>query len=388
MHKFFRIKSKLALASSLIFLCQFMNISAQDNLNKFIHIEWEKNSLASEYQLQISDSIKFLDILYQKKTKDALVRLEPNSRYKYGRIAAIDQYGVRGEYSEIFEIEQRIVEKKAPTPIIPLPSNYLSENHTISLALNDDKSKGWITYYKINDGKWLTYNDGIRLSQEGLNLIQYYSEDRLGNREKIKTMEYILDTQGPFIEVSFSNTYEDKDKFLFTGKKSTITLGVNDFYSGILSVKTYLRTSSEFLEVEWDPKKSIRIPENFSEKILELKVVATDRLGNVAVYSKFFKHDLAPPSLAIESTVKFDGEARQISISRLSAYDSYSGVENIFYSLNNSQLQSYQEPIVISEPGDYEIKILAVDHMGNKSAYQYERVFIPAPIVKNKSLKK
>jgi hypothetical protein len=365
-----------------------MDVFGQENMNKFIYIEWEKNSLASEYHLQISDSIKFLDILYQKKTKDSVVRLEPNPKYKYGRIAGIDQYGVRGEYSEIFEIEQRIVEKKAPTPIIPLPSNYLSENHTISLLLNDDKSKGWITYYKINDGKWLTYNDGIRLSHQGLNLIQYYSEDRLGNREKTKTMEYILDTQGPFIEVSFSNTYEDKDKFLFTGKKSSITLSVSDLYSGILSVKTYLRTSNEFFEIEWDPKKSISIPENLSEKILELKVIATDRLGNVNVYSKFFKHDLAPPSLVIESTVKLDGEARQISISRLSADDSYSGVENIFYSLNNSPLQSYLEPIVISEPGEYEIKILAIDRMGNKSAFQYERVFIPDPASKNKSLKK
>ncbi len=42
-------------------------------------------------------------------------------------------------------------------------------------------------------------------------------------------------------------------------------------------------------------------------------------------------------------------------------------------------MQIYREPIMIFEPGEYEIKIQAVDNVGNKSPIQYERIFIAEP---------
>ncbi len=382
------INKKQNLIAILLILLFVLQSYSQESSNKFIHIEWEKNDLAKEYHLQISDSVKFLDILFQKKTKDSLIRLEPNPKYRYGRIAAVDEFGVRGEYSEIFEIEQRIVGKKAPEVVIPLPSNYLGENHSIILDLTEDKTNGWNTYYKINDGKWLTYQGGVQLYKEGLNLIQFYSEDRLGNREKIKTMDYILDREGPNIEVEITNTYEGKDKFTYTGKKSQITITISDLYSGFKSAKTFLRSANESIEMELNKEKSISIPKNFSEKTVELFVIATDRLGNTKTYSKFFKHDLTPPELNILTITKMDGNQRKISISQITANDSSSGVQNIFYSLNNSFLQAYLDPILISEPGEYELQIQAVDNVGNKSKSQYERIYIPSPPQKPNTIKR
>jgi hypothetical protein len=301
--------------------------------------------------------------------------------FRYGRIAGIDKFGVRGDYSEIFEIEQRIVEKKTATVNL-LPSNYLPQNHLITLDFSEDKTKKLFTYYKINDGKWLTYQGGIRLSKEGLNLIQYYSEDKLGNRERIKTKDYILDTEAPHVEMVITNTYQDKEKFVYTGKNSKIEIKVSDLYSGVLSVKTYLRTVNESIEMDWITKQEISIPNNFSEKVVELVVIAADRLGNIKKYSKFFKHDLVPPELMVETISQIDGTARRISVNRISAYDSYSGVRSIFYSLNNSSPQTYFEPILIFEPGEYELKIQAIDNAGNKSAFRYERILVPEPAKK------
>jgi hypothetical protein len=78
-----------------------------------------------------------------------------------------------------------------------LPGNFLPASHLITLDVIEGKAKGWSTYYKINDGKWFNYQGGIHLQKEGSNVIQYYSEDRLGNREKMKTVEYILDSEAP-----------------------------------------------------------------------------------------------------------------------------------------------------------------------------------------------
>ena len=362
-----------------IFLLICINLFSQDSMKKFIFIEWEKNELASEYFIQISDSTNFRNILYQKKIKESIVKLDPNPKYRYGRIAGIDEHGVRGEYSEIFEIEQRIVENKPPEPIIQLPQNYLRENHTITLDLDDDKNKLWRTYYKINDGKWLTYSQVIVLSKQGLNILQYYSEDKFGNRERIKTMEYIFDSEGPNIDVTFQNSYTDKENFIFTGKNSTISVKINDLYSGLLSSKIYLRTIYTSQEVEINPKGYIVIPSNLANSTVELFIVSTDRLNNITNYSKFFKHDLMPPELTFESSNKFDGNKRQFSISHIKAHDYFSGLQSIYYSLNKSDMQIYREPIMIFEPGEYEIKIQAVDNVGNKSPIQYERIFIAEP---------
>ena len=380
-----KISSNYFLHIVLLFIFAIFPVLGQENSNRFILIEWEKNPLASEYNLQISDSVKFLNIALQKKTNESIVRLEPNPNYKYGRIAAVDQFGIRGEYSEVFQIEQRIVEKKIQAPIDPLPSNYVGFNHLILLDLREDKSKNWKTHYKINDEVWQIYNDGIQLTKQGPNLIQYYSEDRLGNREPIKSKEYIFDSEAPDVEMIFTSSFEDNNRILYTNKNSNIVLNARDIHSGILSIKTYLRTANDFKEFAWNEK--IIVPENFSEKLIELKVIATDRIGNIKSYSKFFKHDLTAPSVNIETISGFDSYKRQIFISQLNANDSTSGIKLIQYSINNSGLQPYLDPIVLSDPGEYEIKYQAIDNVGNKSVYQYERIFIADPANKNQTLK-
>jgi|GEM_PF-2014848 hypothetical protein len=369
----------------LIFIFAIFPVIGQDNPNRFILIEWENNPLAAEYHLQISDSVKFLNIAFQKKTKESILRLEPNPIFKYGRIAAIDQFGIRGEYSEVFQIEQRIVEEKTQAMIDPLPSNYVGFNHLILLDLKEDKGKNWKTHYKINDGIWQIYNDGIQLTKQGPNLIQYYSEDRLGNREPIKSKEYIFDSEAPEVEMIFSNSFEDSNRIIYTNKNSNVIVNAKDIHSGILSIKTYLRTANDFKEFEWNEK--IIVPENFSEKLIELKVIATDKIGNIKSYSKFFKHDLTPPSVSIETISGLDNHKRQISISQLNANDSTSGIKLIQYSINNSGLQPYLDPIVLSDPGEYEIKFQAIDNVGNRSVYQYERIFISDPVNQKQSSK-
>lgn len=377
--------SYFILLKSLLITCLLSPVIGQENSKKFILIEWENNPLAVEYHLQISDSVKFLNIPFQKKTKESVIRLEPNPNYKYGRIAAIDQFGIRGEYSEVFQIEQRIVEKKTEV-IKPLPANYVGLNHLIVLDLKEDRTKNWKTHFKINDGIWQIYNDGIQLTKQGSNLIQYYSEDRLGNREPIKSYEYIFDSEAPEVEFIFSNSFEDADRIIYMNKNSNITLNARDINSGILTIKTYLRTADDFKELAWNEK--ITIPENFSEKLIELKVVAMDKIGNVKSYSKFLKYDLTAPIVSIESISGFDSNRRQISISQLNANDSTSGIKLIHYSINNSGLQPYLEPIVLSEPGEYEIKYQAIDNAGNRSNFQIERIFISQPENKNHILKK
>lgn len=370
---------KKVLGFSFIFT---FSILAMDAPNKYIFIEWDKNPKAKEYQIQISDSIKFFEIFHQENTKELSIKLEPNQKFKYGRIAAIDSFGNRGKFSEIFEIEPRIVEKKQQLPKTNL-SNYLTTNHLIQLDSNEPKSKGFITYYKINDGKWFNYQGGIQLDKEGKNLIQYYSEDRLGNRERMKAVEYILDTEGPVAEYKFENTFQDFDKYLYTNKDSKIELRIQDRFSGIESTQVFLRTANESIEIDWNESQPITIPDKFSDRTVELFIVAVDRIGNVKTYSQFFRHDLKAPEVSSDIFYKRESNGRLTYITQLSAYDSCSGVQAILYSINNGQVQVYQEPFTITEPGEYELKIYAIDKVGNRSPIQYERIKISENLKKN-----
>ncbi len=283
----------------LFYFILFLSFSifAQEE-SRYIYIEWEKIPKAKEYQIQISDSVKFFSILYTEKTKETSVKIEPNARYKYGRIAAIDDLGNKGKPSDIFEIESRIMEKRKPNALHSDLSNYLTANHLIQLDSSDNKSKGFVTYYKINDGKWLNYQGGIQLQKEGKNTIQYYSIDLLGNRERMKAVEYILDTEGPLAEFSISDTFQDSEKFLYTNKNSKINLSIQDALSGIQSANVFLRTANESIEIDWNEKESISIPEKFSDRTVELFIVATDRIGNTKTYSKFFRHDIKTPEVS------------------------------------------------------------------------------------------
>ena len=373
----------------LVLLLTFLTypIIAEEEQNPYIWIEWEKNSQAVEYQLQIADSVKFLGILYQAKTKDTTLRIATNPNFRYGRIAAIDQFGIRGYYSDVFEIEQRIVEPKKPIPVQPLPGNFLPASHLITLDVIEGKAKGWSTYYKINDGKWFNYQGGIHLQKEGSNVIQYYSEDRLGNREKMKTVEYILDSEAPLAEYVFTNTYIDHEKFLYTSRNSKIEIKIKDLLSGIESAKVYLRTGNDFKEIDWDTKEGISIPEQFSDRTIELFITTSDRLGNTKTYSKFFRHDITPPEVRADILSSFDGIKRQIYISQIEAKDSCSGVQNIFYSINGGESQVYIEPIRFSDPGEYELKFYAIDNMGNQSRTQFEVMHIRDPQKAKKAVK-
>jgi hypothetical protein len=213
----------------IIFLVSFLKIYSQ-SASKYISIEWEPIPDAKEFILQISNESEFKKVLYQTKTKDSKIRLEPNPLYRFGRIAAFDKHGIRGEYSEIFEIEQRIIVEEQPKQ---LPSNYVGKNHSIKLQVTPESIAKLNTYYKVNDGIWLTYHEGVQLTKEGENEIFYYSDNKLGRKEEIKRIEYILDSEAPEVEVRINQTTVELGRNYYTSKKSTFEVFARDKITGV-----------------------------------------------------------------------------------------------------------------------------------------------------------
>lgn len=58
----------------------------------------------------------------------------------------------------------------------------------------------------------------------------------------------------------------------------------------------------------------------------------------------------------------------------LRAFDTYSGVKQIYYAINDGEFQEYSEPLLFDKGGNYTIKYYAVDNVGNVSnvfVYQF-----------------
>ncbi len=356
-----------------LFLVFTLSVFSQKTKSRYISIEWENIPEALEYLVQISDSVSFKKVIHQEKTVKSLVRLEPNPKYKFGRIAAFDKNNIRGEFSDVFEIEQRIVE---PEIIKPIPENIVGRDHKIQLFANDSASGKEVSFYKINNGIWLTYHESIQLTKEGVNEVFYYSIDKLGNREYPQKKEFILDTEAPKIEIKFNNLISESSKSYLINSKVKLNIQAKDLYSGIDTLKIFLNTNEKSTELELDGD-TIQIPDEFHGKTFELAVFAKDRLGNFTTQYSFLRYDNSLPTISLNPVSSFDKNGNYTIELEILAEDLLSGIESIYYSIDSKDFANYKEKIKFSTPGNYEVKAYSVDKAGNVSETVIDKISIP-----------
>ncbi|MCD6331535.1 MAG: PKD domain-containing protein, partial [Thermoplasmata archaeon] len=83
-------------------------------------------------------------------------------------------------------------------PSIPNGENgWFISNVTLMLIAQDNFSGVEATYYRINNGNWMKFNGSFMLD-DGIYEINYYSEDKAGNEENVKSEEIKIDTTPPY----------------------------------------------------------------------------------------------------------------------------------------------------------------------------------------------
>ncbi len=66
------------------------------------------------------------------------------------------------------------------------------------------------------------------------------------------------------------------------------------------------------------------------------------------------------------------------SIIELAAIDENAGVEQIFFAINDNSFNEYNEPINLTDDGEYEIKVYSTDHLGNTEPGVYRKIIVDA----------
>jgi len=91
-------------------------------------------------------------------------------------------------------------------------NGWFVSNVTVTLSVNETVSGVNATYYRLDGGNWSIYEEPFTISDEGVHLLEFYSDDEAGNVESVKNVTIKIDKTAPSIELT---TPQEKRLYVF-----------------------------------------------------------------------------------------------------------------------------------------------------------------------------
>ncbi|MBI5530090.1 MAG: hypothetical protein HY918_01140, partial [Candidatus Doudnabacteria bacterium] len=201
------------------------------------------------------------------------------------------------------------------------PGFYRS-NATITLSALDpiidgktEEASGVLkTQYSLDGGEYLTYSttSPIVITSEGEHSVKFYSTDRAGNNEPEQEINFVIDKTPPELIIAFNPFIKDLE-FIATDT--------------LPSIVTTTSTQPKF---KWPKIPAIKFKD--SDNI----IAATDAAGNTIQLELKDKNRKSLMSAEIKS-IKYNGQAANISKNKLAFVWQYNKNGNLSYLLQNAQ---------------------------------------------------
>ncbi len=274
--------------------------------------------------------------------------------------------------------------------------NYISPDASIVLKSTDGLSGVNAIYYQINNGKVLRYGSPIPVSILGSEAgsISFYGVDNTGNKENIKVIgsfpsknssdkkegdhevvfEFYIDNKPPEVLLDFEgNKY--RGKYLYISPDTKVNLTAKDDKSGVDKIK-YGINSSLMLN-EYNEPFNINNP-----GLQSVFYTAIDFVGNWSSLKneKVFV-DLSPPNTGfnLEGLNFFNRDTLYITKDTrilLDVSDNGSGINNVYYKVDNEEYKEYKSHVLIDKEGFHNITYYGVDNVNNEEEHKVKGVFI------------
>ncbi|WP_157668447.1 HYR domain-containing protein [Ruminiclostridium cellulolyticum] len=174
------------------------------------------------------------------------------------------------------------VDKSAPstTAILPKPIalGWHQKNITINFDGMDSYSGVEYIYYRIGNGEEIKLpgpSASVVVESEGIEDIYYYSVDKAGNKESIKTISTKLDKSAPILECKI-NPESNEDGWNDTNV--TVNLKTSDLYSGVRELH-YKIGETGIENIIQGTQASFTVN---SEGITDVIYWAVDNVGNIS----------------------------------------------------------------------------------------------------------
>jgi len=260
---------------------------------------------------------------------------------------------------------------------------YFSGDLKIELHSADATSGVQSLQFKINEGVFSEYTEPLIRFKEGENTLEFYSVDKVGNQESIKKEVFYIDNTPPKTEYQIVGNRSDK----YVSADAVIKLTSADNISGVKA--TYYKVNNGAF-IRYSNPIPVTV---FTTDESSLSYYSEDNLGNkeaikiiggkensIQIEGKpssqnlifEFYIDREPPKVDIEIDADlFKGKYTFVSPRshfKISAVDEKSGVDKIFFSINNPLVENlYKEPFTLDGEGLQYIRVKVNDYVENVS---------------------
>lgn len=244
---------------------------------------------------------------------------------------------------------------------------------TFSLSARDAVSGVKEIQYALG-GNYQKYSSGeVSSAKEGDNTLYFFSADNVGNAEATKNSNYVVDLTAPSTNHSIDGIVYNSN---ILAPSTTFKLSSTDKLSGV-----------QITSYSFDNGSNRNFSGSISMSGLKdgdhtLYYFSKDKVQNEESKKSFsFYLDLIPPAatIAIEGD-QYKGKYTYVSERTkfsLSATDNKAGVKNIYYRINEGDLNTYSSAFSLPNSlGLYSIKYDANDNVDNLSANKYQTVYL------------
>ena len=249
-----------------------------------------------------------------------------------------------------------IVDTKAPVTNSNAPVDWVNKSPVIvTLSATDNMTGVAKTYYSLNNSDFVE-GTTITVDKVGVNKISFYSVDKVGNKEEVKTAEVKIDNTVPVTNAKVPADWSKEDV--------TVILTATDDQSG--NAKTYYSVDeSDFTEGTSFTVKG--------DGIHKISYYSVDVAGN--------KEEVKTAEVKIDNTVPVtnakvpaDWSKEDVPVT-LTATDDQSGIAKTYYSVDESDFTEGTS-FTVKGDGIHKISYYSVDVAGNKEEVKTAEVKI------------
>lgn len=274
------------------------------------------------------------------------------SSYVEGNQLTISEEGISTVYyysediagnKEEVKVLNITLDETAPVTVSNINGGVFNTDVNVKLSVTDNFGMGQ-TFYSIDGSSVLEGNDFI-VTEEGTHQIAFYSVDKAGNKEMVKTFEITIDKTAPATQSNIEDKWSKEDVNVLLTSKDELTKVAKTFYSV---------NGSEYVE-----GKEFTVSE---EGIHTVSFYSVDEAGNTENPTyQTVKIDKTNPITTVELSEDWYNKEATI---QLLASDELSKVAKTFYSINGSEYAEGNN-ITLNHEGIHTVSYYTVDNAGN-----------------------
>jgi len=243
-------------------------------------------------------------------------------------------------------IAKLIVDTTAPVTTANVPTGWTNVSPLdVTLSATDDETGVANTYYSLDDDEFVS-GTSLKVSEQGIHKITFYSVDKVGNKEVEKTEFVKIDTEAPITKTS------DIPEWITANK--AIKLTATDALSGVFKT-FYSIDGADYVE-----GKTIKV--DGSKTSYTVNFYSVDVAGNKEeIQTIKLKADLIAPTTTALAPKEWTNKD---AVVKLQAQDAESGVARTFYSIDGSSFVE-GNTFTVKQEGIHSIQFYSVDLAGN-----------------------